>query len=167
MPTTVSGSAGVSQVQGGVGGVVNAAPAFSARLTTTQALSSGVDAIVVFPTEDFDTNGKYNNANGRFQPTVAGYYQVNACVNLNSDTLVTRASVSIIKNGTTNMGATNSAAVASAGTYESQAISNLIYLNGSTDYLEIWVNIIGTAPLYVYATAALISTFSAFLARAA
>jgi len=147
--------------------LVGNGPAFSASRTTIQLAVSGNDLIVIFPNELFDTNAAYNPTNGRFQPNVAGYYQVNALVNLNGDGIVSAASLNLIKNGATNMAASRSAALATVGTFESHAISQVVYMNGTTDYLEVWANLTSTMAVFVNATVALPATFSAFLARAA
>ena len=53
-------------------------PAFSARMTTNVTLSSGVAAKATFNSLSFDTNNNFSTANSRFQPTVPGFYQINA-----------------------------------------------------------------------------------------
>ena len=85
-----------------------------------------------YATENFDTNNNY--ASSRFTPTVAGYYQISASTRLGSITasLVVWA---IYKNGSS--GATGGGCGVVAG-YVYPAISSLIYLNGSTDYVELY-----------------------------
>ena len=134
-------------------------PAFSAYLSSTQTLSSSTWTKVTFQTEEFDTNSNYDNStNYRFTPTVAGYYQISSFVQVNSSN--TTIWISIYKNGSTfkQMGNSGAANVGSNGG------SALVYLNGSTDYVEIYANI-GTGQ----ALAASVSNtyFQAFLARAA
>lgn len=131
-------------------------PAFSAYPSAIQNLTSSTWTKLQINTEEFDTNGEFNTATYRFTPTVAGYYQVNLSVYPNSTT--TFAAASIYKNGAENKNNQTSSAVGIA-------VSALIYLNGSTDYIEPYGFLTGTspqmwnAPRYVF--------FQAFLARSA
>ena len=109
-----------------------AAPAFSAYSTTLTSTSTATWTKVTFNTEEFDTNSNF--ASNRFTPTVAGYYQVNTTVGgPSSGTGIIFAS--IFKNGSAFKGG-NEIPNSTAGTYV--VASALIYLNGSTDYVEIY-----------------------------
>ena len=135
-------------------------PAFSAYPSGTQTITSGVYTKIACNTEEFDTNSNYDNAtNYRFTPTVAGYYQVNGAVSPNG-TSTGSAVAAIYKNGSAfkygpYIQTTNA----------NSAVSALIYLNGSTDYIE----------MYAYVTAVIASVgngssstyFQASLVRAA
>jgi hypothetical protein len=106
-------------------------PAFSAYLSSTQNISANTWTKVQFQTEEFDTNSNYDNSsNYRFTPTVAGYYQVNATVTPNSAN--TAMAVSIYKNGSQFKRGNSISNVAGDGV----TISVLIYMNGTTDYIE-------------------------------
>jgi hypothetical protein len=106
-------------------------PAFSAYAGTGTTVATSTFTKVLFDTEEFDTNNNY--ASSRFTPTVAGYYQISAGFNSTSGTTGTNNVIGIYKNGTWNK--IGSTAVGS--TYFT--ISNLVYLNGSTDYVEIYL----------------------------
>ena len=115
-------------------------PAFSAYQSSAQTVSSGVYTKVQFQTKDFDTNSNFDNAtNYRYTPTVAGYYQISSSVLPSSAT--TQTVILLYKNGTAfkTVSAGNSINCSSA-------VSSLIYFNGSTDYVEVYVNISGTTP---------------------
>jgi hypothetical protein len=72
--------------------------------------------------------------NYRFTPTVAGYYQVNAIVN--SSTSTSYGAVWIYKNGS------NSANVFFNNEFGlGGGVSKLFYMNGSTDYLELYASL--------------------------
>ena len=136
-------------------------PAFSAYASASQSVTSGVDTKVVFNTEQFDTNNNF--ASNRFTPTVAGYYQLNTTVRFNGTT-PSQYILYFFKNGSTalignfiNTGIL-SPAILSAST--------LIYMNGSTDYVEVYMNMTATSPT-VSSSAPNTSFFSGFLARAA
>lgn len=116
---------------------VTAAPAFSARNSTNQTLTNNTSTKVALQTEEFDTNSNFDNAtNYRFTPTVAGYYQINAQVkvenNSNAGTLV----CTIFKNGSDYKEAQNTIR---SGSNTSAGSSAVIYFNGSTDYVEVFV----------------------------
>jgi hypothetical protein len=107
-------------------------PAFSAYKSTTQSISSGSFVKVLLETEEFDTNNNF--ASSRFTPTVAGYYQVSGRI----DFAFTGSSVSLsIIN---KSGSTYKLGSLSIGTNSgcASAVSCLVYLNGSTDYIELF-----------------------------
>jgi len=114
-------------------GTLNAAgPAFSAYQSTSQTGTSGVATKVTLDVEAFDTNNNF--ASSRFTPTVAGYYQINGKARLNG-TGLTDSTVSIFKNGSQLI----------IGTYTAtglafSVVSTVVYLNGSTDYVELYAN---------------------------
>jgi hypothetical protein len=111
-------------------------PAFSAYAASPQSITSGVVTKVLFGTEEFDTNNNF--ASSTFTPTVAGYYQVNAQVY--TGTPQSRLIFYIYKNGSSYK--TGSDLNSSAyGT----TMSTLVYMNGSTDYLDVYVYFSSTA----------------------
>ena len=118
---------GVSLPNGGV------APALSAYLSTNQTITGSTFTKVTFDIEDFDTNSNF--ASSRFTPTVAGYYQVNGKMDAQASTGgVTRCILSIYKNGSGyRRGIDTNGTVA----YTS-VVSDVVYLNGSTDYIELY-----------------------------
>ena len=54
----------------------NSTPAFSAKRTSTQAIAHNTMTTVLFDTEVFDSDGKYDPSTGKFTPTVVGKYFV-------------------------------------------------------------------------------------------
>jgi len=119
-------------------------PAFSAYASSAQSVSSGTFTKVTFGTEDYDTNSNF--ASSRFTPTVAGYYQINVNGWFESSASVTRNIVAIYKNGSalqrvSDFGTSN-AQVGTSG-------SMTIYLNGSTDYVEVYIWMTATGTLLV------------------
>ena len=69
----------------------------------------------------------FNTSTYRFTPQKAGYWEINACYDVYRNS---EASMAIRKNGSI---------VASAGSFNAvaQEVSKIIYLNGSTDYIDI------------------------------
>lgn len=109
------------------------APAFSAYSNTTQTgVSAATWTKIVFQVEEFDTNNNF--ASSTFTPTVAGYYQLNACSDLNPSSGSPQA-YGLYKNGSRIKRGTGSY------TYISENYCNLssvVYANGTTDYFEIY-----------------------------
>jgi len=140
-------------------------PAFSAYANASLSITSATDTKVNINTVIFDTASCFNTANNRFTPTVAGYYQVNGCVRGAATNLV-NASSAIYKNGSLYMqgGTLNIAAISSA---EMVVINTVVFLNGTTDYLELWGSATGTSASFNCFSVNSTSAFSAALIRSA
>jgi len=136
-------------------------PAFSAYRSGNQTFSSNTWTKIAFNTEEFDTASCFDSTtNYRFTPTVAGYYQVNAILDLGGSGVSFTLSA-FYKNGSQfkNIGfISNSAEIIHTGSY-------LIYMNGTTDYLEVYAYITASSPTVYGASTAV--AFSGFLARTA
>jgi hypothetical protein len=121
---------GVNLPMGGV------APAFSAYNNASQTINTTTATKVQFNTEEFDTNNNFDSTtNYRFTPTVAGYYQVTSQVNYSAG-LISNAIIWIYKNGSVFKRGNRS--YSSALTFVGINVSSLLYMNGSTDYIEIY-----------------------------
>ena len=127
---TVPNTTGTVMVSGNM-------PAFSAYKSANQTLAYNTLAKVTFDTEEFDTNGNF--ASSTFTPNVAGYYQINAKgwyagTASRNYFLSTR----IFKNGSAV--AVSGISIGSLGSASELSVdaSKLIYMNGTTDYLEIY-----------------------------
>lgn len=109
-------------------------PAFSAYGSALQSVANATYTKIAFNTEEFDTNSNYDTTLYRFNPKVSGYYHVNAvCVFGASLTAGVRGIVSIYKNGSSfKLSSANLNSVSQTNIMNSA----LIYLNGSTDYIE-------------------------------
>ena len=159
MVTAIKGNA-TSTFGGDVdvtGNVITDAPAFSAYQSSSQTLSTSTNTKIQYQTERFDTNSNYDNVtNYRFTPTVEGYYQVNASLGVGAT--ATGVYTQIFKNGSLYEGSYDA-----GHTTITSTVSSLVYLNGTTDYIEIYGNF-GSGQV----TAALSSQtwFNAILVRA-
>jgi hypothetical protein len=139
-------------------GVAGTGPAFSATKSGTQTgISNATYTKVTFQTEVFDTNNNF--ASSTFTPTVAGYYQINSVFDMGSS--VTYGYSIITKNGT-QMFSGSGGSVSTAAELSSVA-SGLIYCNGTTDYIEVFVYMTGGANV-VYSGGA---SFSGAMVRSA
>jgi hypothetical protein len=144
-------------------GVAGTGPAFSAGVTSSTTISSATFTKVAFNVENWDTNNCYDNAtNYRFTPTVAGYYMVTASVDAGNSTSASRNISAIYKNGSAYRYG-NNLATAVNNTFNT-TVSSLVYLNGSTDYIELYVYITAITAVY---SASVGTWFDAVLVRAA
>lgn len=109
-------------------------PAFSAYKSSAQSISNAVFTKITFDSEEFDT--ATNFASSTFTPTVAGYYQTEGVIGLDSGAAGV-AGIFIYKNGSRFKDGTSSPFNSSDN--NRIAVSSLIYMNGSTDYLELYV----------------------------
>ena len=139
------------------------APAFRAYKSSNQVVSDAVSTKVIFDTKVFDTNNNYSTANSRFTPTVAGYYQIIANVYGSSGAALSYNFIQIYKNGSAD-----SSVVISPyqGATAIGPATTLIYLNGSTDYIEVYTALAGTGTLTIISSP-IFTFFSASLARSA
>lgn len=130
-PTTASNFTATMPAATGTVMVSGNMPAFSATAASGTSLSAGAWTKVTYDSEEFDTNNNF--ASSRFTPTVAGYYQINAMIYWNTSTANERVA-GIYKNGAlfkTGQDILNIGNICSG-------VTALIYLNGSTDYVEIY-----------------------------
>ena len=154
--TTTSGltqsadNSGVLQLASGTGNLVTVPsvtgtamvsgnmPSFSAYNNTAQSLSNNTQTKIQCNTEEFDTASYFDSTtNYRFTPLVAGYYQVNAGSGVAGSSASGYVQASIYKNG--------SVFKSGFGSYDSTTgtggatVATVIYMNGSTDYVEFYV----------------------------
>ena len=156
---TLPAATGTVQVSGNM-------PAFSASLSVAQTVTPSTATKVAFNTEQFDTASAYDNAtNYRFTPLVAGYYQVNSMVNCISSSADNLAFASLYKNGSIYLASSSGIIYFSSGavTQFTATVTMLVYMNGSTDYLEIYAYNAGASGTQFNQG----STFSACLVRSA
>jgi len=135
-------------------------PAFSATPSTTQAVTSGVYTKVNLGTENFDTNNNF--ASSRFTPTVAGYYSFSGSIYSVAASGATYIWAVIYKNGA--IAVSGNLNVPVSGIDGVGTVNGLIYLNGSTDYAEMYCYLAGVSPTIQNSVT---TQFSGFLARAA
>jgi hypothetical protein len=139
-------------------------PAFRANTVTSQTITTSTFTKIAYNVEEFDTNSNYDpTTNYRFTPTVAGYYQINANVSMGGGS-VGYVQCAIYKNGSAYC---TGSAVPNNGTVGGMVVAAaVLYLNGSTDYVEfyVWQNQGSSISLQ---TTAGFNTFSAAMVRSA
>lgn len=152
MPTTIDGSTGCSKAQDGsivqadlADGVVGKGICFSAYLGTAQPISGGGFTKVNINTEQFDTHNNFDTTTGRFTPTVAGYYLIVGGIETSSASALARSFAAIYKNGG-NIRQGSDAQPISGAFLTQSVVTALVYMNGTTDYLELYAYASGASP---------------------
>ena len=122
---TLPAAAGTVMVSGNM-------PAFSVYLSANQTVSSGTFTKIAFNSKEFDTASAFDaTTNYRFTPLIAGYYQFNLSFYTSGGTICIG---NIYKNGSNAVSGSRTDIATTSGSM----VSYLIYLNGSTDYVEFY-----------------------------
>lgn len=144
MVTAIKGNA-TSTFGGNVdvtGNVITDAPCFSVyKDNGDQTTTNGVFTKITFnSTAEWDLTSDYDATNHRFQPSVAGYYQINGAFSVETLSAPTRYIISVFKNGSEYRRGNDTKVAGNA-----PVVSILVYMNGTTDYVElyIWQNAAG------------------------
>jgi hypothetical protein len=117
-------------------------PAFSVTTTSVQNFSSTTWTKVAFTSETFDTNNSFDSTtNYRFTPATAGIYSMSWIIEMAAGSS-SYFYVAIYKNGN------NWQTPTKQGSFTDflQSGASLITMNGSTDYLEMYVYVSGSSP---------------------
>lgn len=118
---------------------VASTPAFEAKMSANQSVSTNTTTKVSFNTENFDTDGNYDTSNYRFLPTTAGKYFIYASVYLDSGTN------SQFENGQISIRLNGSDVKEELKKMENSYIkgmsistNKILDLNGTSDYVEVY-----------------------------
>jgi len=129
--TTVNIGATTGTIQAG-------APAFAAYLTSAnQSVANSTTVKVNLNAEWFDTNNCFDTSNGRFTPTVAGYYMITGGLNLSASAIQT-GFLWVYKNGISWAQNVWYYPTSPGLDQTTLTISSLVYCNGTTDYIELY-----------------------------
>lgn len=120
-------------------GVAQDGPRFRVYNSTGPALTDATITLVPLDSESFDPAGAFNNTTYRFQPAVAGYYDIKWSIGLTNTGATTLTDVLglLYKNGAEYSRTlfTLPPSTALAGIQG----GDVVYLNGSSDYLDLRV----------------------------
>jgi hypothetical protein len=116
-----------------VGGVINTAATYTnCGLNASVNVTTNGTVIIGF-TAKLDPNGWWNSGTKKWSPTISGYYYVALQVRWDVGTLGNQINIQILKN-------TNTVAIAQdllpTNTGLTQTTNAILYMNGTTDYLE-------------------------------
>jgi hypothetical protein len=140
-------------------------PTCLVRATATQNIVSGVTTKVLNLNDvAFDNYSFFDTTTNQFKPTIPGYYQVNCLIRMVSSGFndLSLSQVYLYKNGSIYSRLTEIAGVVTLGTVQFQG-STIVQMNGTTDYLEMWGQAVGSNTQFSYVSSAFTSFFSAVL----
>ena len=137
---TITNSAGSGNITIGSGVTVNVnRPAFHAYLGANQTAADATATKLNINTETYDTDGCFDTSTYRFTPTEAGKYFVYGNAEwYSTGNTFNFGAARIYKNGSLlfSLGHNGNA---SGGAQEGKEPSGVVDMNGSTDYLELYV----------------------------
>lgn len=116
--------------------------AASVYLSAHQTVSASTNTVIGFDSVEFDTDSEFNTSTHQYTPTAAGYYLVTANLRCQNDTAGGQCYLRLRKNGVLTK-QTQLYAVSSNDDPQVD-ISTVLYLNGTTDYVDIQGNTGGT-----------------------
>ena len=129
-------------------------PSCAVTASTTLAVAKNTPTKINFDTVEFDVTSAFDVVNNRYMPLVAGYYMVNCGCGLVAGTVETYTS--IYKNGVEYRRSTT-------GDSANARLSTLVYLNGTTDYVE---GFVFSKSNFSTDTSTVLTSFSASLTQA-
>lgn len=131
--TTLVTAQGINEAIAAVGG-----NGFSATMSGDQSIANNTNTKVQFDTEDYDALGDYDNTtNYRYTPSIAGKYIVACGGGFLSLADQARAIAYIYKNGALYKRDERQSAGGTAR--QTPKLATYVDMNGSTDYLEVYV----------------------------
>lgn len=138
-------------------------PCFDSALSAEQTGITNNTITLLQMQSTFDTNGWFDNVNYRYTPQIAGYYQLNggAWGVTNNFSTTSRIILYLYKNGA-GVGGAFGYATFWANANAMASGSKLVYLNGSTDYVDLRASITASGSISVITSG---SQFSGFLVR--
>lgn len=148
-------------------GVAGTGPAFSVYMSANQTPANNTITKVALDTEVFDTANCFNTTNYRFTPNVAGYYLISGAVaGYSTGTSLTASVTLIYKNGAIAASAQINGSISTLLLQPS--ISQIVFLNGSTDYVELYGLVVASASSQLFVGTSLqYTTMTGCLIRAA
>ena len=157
---TTGDTASVTQAMLG-SNVATTGPSFSAYNSSSITVTGGnAWTKMALQTEEWDTANCFDSTtNYRFTPNVAGYYQFSGSIQLTNNIVLC---VSLYKNG----GEYRRGCYTYPSTVNGSCVAGMIYLNGSTDYVELYAYN-GSAGSVSSQTGAAYTFLTGFLARSA
>ena len=145
-------------------------PAFSAYANASQSITANTFTKVAINAELFDTNSNFDSTtNYRFTPTVEGYYQVNGTVRMTAAANSISQTIGVLyKNGAIYARGSDTVLVTTLNIASIVgAFNEVVYMNGTTDFIELYGLISGTTTSFNAANANVTSRFSAAMVRGA
>jgi hypothetical protein len=124
-------------------------PLFYATQSAQVIPSSNTTTKITINTVIYDTNSRFITATNRFNPNVAGFYQINGSAVLQGSTSTNLSDIAVLKNGGTGLQGSLLYNGGAAYTTAYCNVCGIIYMNGTTDYLELFGRVIGSGTLTI------------------
>jgi hypothetical protein len=130
----LSGGSNAVPTWGTFTGITASSYVVQGSLSGDQTIASATNDVLISFVDDFDPQGWWNPTTKRFQPTIAGYYNIALHAWWTAGgTTTNQYNIQIRKNANTSAIFQNQVVT---GSGLSQGGSRIIYLNGSTDYVD-------------------------------
>ena len=163
---TTGDTASVTQAMLG-SGLAGTGPAFYAyNGGANQSVTASQITKVALTSTLFDTSSRFDTTNYRFLPLIAGYYQINCNLVMSNVTIAGSpyCGVNLYKNGS-NYGYQSTQP--NNSNWSGAFLGTLVYLNGSTDYVEMYCQYSGGGTWQVNSGGATNTHMCGYLVRAA
>jgi len=121
-------------------------PVFRAYRSSDQSISSVTTTTIILNATEYDSNSDFNTATGVYTPSVAGYYQFNGMVTLSPDGSATGGFIGVLYKNSTWTASCDSYRSAGSTRFSSH-VSDIIYMNGTTDNVTLRVYISFAKPV--------------------
>ena len=108
---------------------------FRGYLSSAQTLSINTYTKLNIDAVEFDTNNALTD--GKFKPSVAGHYQINGSVNHIGSSVSANTMAVLYKNGAQHLRGTSNI-INNTDSAHTSVVSDIIYLDGVDDYVELW-----------------------------
>jgi hypothetical protein len=132
--STVTGPTGATGPTGPSANISATDVVVTGQLSSDQTIASGTNDVLISFVDDFDPRNWWDATSKRFTPTIAGYYNIALHVWWQVATVTNNQfNVQIRKNSSTSAIFQNQTVT---GSGSSQGGSRIVYLNGSTDYVD-------------------------------
>jgi hypothetical protein len=133
---STGGTISITGITAGSGGATGLTPSdyvVQGKLSANQSISANTDVIIQF-VDDFDPQNWWNASTYQLTPTIAGYYNIFVGVWLDNPGVTNnQANIQVRKNGNSFVIVQNPLNNVTGQAFEA---SKIVYLNGTTDYIE-------------------------------
>jgi hypothetical protein len=114
-------------------------PIFIVTQTSAQTLTSGTDTAMTWSSPTTDTYSGWSSGNpSRWIPPASGFYLISVQVSFAATSSTGNRLAEIHKNGSSTALYQASIPATTSGNQPTAAVSGIVQLNGSTDYVETW-----------------------------
>lgn len=122
---------------------------FSAKPAVVQQFAPNTtnDAKINLGTENVDSEGWFSAS--RYTPQIAGWYQISGCIWYSGSVGIKSVHALLMKNGTQMITGQFLGWMTVGNSGQIVSFSGLVYLNGTTDYVELWGSANSTATVEV------------------